>query len=181
MLDAFAALRDARPDLRLILAPRHPDRGDAIAALIAARGLSFVRRSAGADDAPTGGVLLADTLGEMARWYTRAGICIIGGSLQDHGGHTPWEPAAHGCALIHGPHVGNFVEAFDALDVHGAARPAGDLTATLSRLTDTPDEARAMGRAARAVLVDRAGDPAALIARLDDLARAPGGPDIGII
>ncbi len=54
-------------------------------------------------------------------------------------------------------------------------------TATLSRLTDTPDEARAMGRAARAVLVDRAGDPAALIARLDDLARAPGGPDIGII
>ena len=55
------------------------------------------------------------------------------------------------------------------------------LAATLSRLTDTPDEARAMGRAARDVLVDRAGDPAALIARLDDLARAPGGPDIGII
>lgn len=181
VLDAFAALRDARPDLRLILAPRHPDRGDAIAALIAARGLSFARRSAGADDAPPGGVLLADTLGEMARWYARAGICIIGGSLQDHGGHTPWEPAAHGCALIHGPHVGNFVEAFDALDGHGAARPAGDLTATLSRLTDTPHEARAMGRAARAVLVDRAGDPAVLIARLDDLARAPGGPDIGII
>ena len=65
----------------------------------------------------------------------------------------------------------------------GTARrdPAGDLAATLSRLTDTPHEARAMGRAARAVLVDRAGDPAALIARLDDLARAPGGPDIRII
>lgn len=121
VLDAYAQARRAVPDLRLILAPRHPDRGDAIAALIAARGLSFVRRSAGADDAPPGGVLLADTLGEMARWYARAGICIIGGSLQDHGGHTPWEPAAHGCALIHGPHVGNFVEAFDALDEIGRA------------------------------------------------------------
>lgn len=170
ILDAFATLR---PGTRLILAPRHPDRADAIAALIAARGLPCARRSAGADDAPDGGVLLADTLGEMAHWYACAGICIIGGSIADHGGHTPWEPAAHACALIHGPHVGNFIEAFDALHARDAARPTGDLAATLAQLVDHPATARAMGRAARAVLEARAGDPAALIARLDDLARNP--------
>lgn len=182
ILDAFAEIRAARPDLRLILAPRHPDRGDAVAALIAARGLPLARRSAGAADAAPGGVLLADTLGEMARWYDRAGICVIGGSLVDHGGHTPWEPAAHGCALIHGPHVGNFVEPFAMLEAHGAAREAGDLAATLARLVDAPDEARAMGRAARALLEARAGDPEPLIARLealaDGLASTRGRPDI---
>lgn len=182
VLDAFAEIRAARPDLRLILAPRHPDRGDAVAALIAARGLPLARRSAGAADVAPGGVLLADTLGEMARWYDRAGICVIGGSLVDHGGHTPWEPAAHGCALIHGPHVGNFVEPFAMLEAHGAAREAGDLAATLARLVDAPNEARAMGRAARALLEARAGDPGPLIARLealaDGLASARGRPDI---
>ncbi|WP_411838639.1 3-deoxy-D-manno-octulosonic acid transferase [Paracoccus sp. ME4] len=182
VLDGFAELRAARPDLRLILAPRHPDRGDAVAALIAARGLPLARRSAGAADVAPGGVLLADTLGEMARWYDRAGICVIGGSLVDHGGHTPWEPAAHGCALIHGPHVGNFVEPFAMLEAHGAAREAGDLAATLARLVDAPAEARAMGRAARALLEARAGDPEPLIARLealaDGLASARGRPDI---
>ncbi|RJK96207.1 3-deoxy-D-manno-octulosonic acid transferase [Paracoccus aestuarii] len=172
ILDAFAALRGVRPDLRLILAPRHPGRGPAIAGLIAARDLPMARRGEGAADAPPGGVLLADTLGEMPRWYARAGLCIIGGSLADHGGHTPWEPAAHGCALIHGPHVANFLDAFDSLDAHGAARPAGDLTGTLARLLDHPAEARAMGAAARRVLDDRAGDPGGLIARLDGLASA---------
>ncbi|MFN3278080.1 MAG: 3-deoxy-D-manno-octulosonic acid transferase [Paracoccus hibiscisoli] len=170
VLDAFAALRTTRPDLRLILAPRHPDRADAIAALIAARDLPMARRSAGADDAPQGGVLLADTLGEMARWYARAGLCIIGGSIADHGGHTPWEPAAHACALLHGPHLGNFIEAFDALHAQGAARPWED---GLAPLIDHPEAARAMGRAARAVLETRAGDPDALIGRLDGLAKAP--------
>ncbi|WP_369126987.1 3-deoxy-D-manno-octulosonic acid transferase, partial [Paracoccus liaowanqingii] len=135
--------------------------------------LPFARRSAGADVAPGGGVLLADTLGEMPRWYARAGICIIGGSLTDHGGHTPWEPAAQACALLRGPHFSNFIEAFDALEAQGAALPVetSDLGAVLARLADHPDQARDMGRAARAVLVARAGDPGALIARLADLAR----------
>ncbi|TJZ90039.1 3-deoxy-D-manno-octulosonic acid transferase [Paracoccus gahaiensis] len=175
ILDGFAQAVLGRPDLRLILAPRHPARADQIASLIAARALPFARRSAGADAAPGGGVLLADTLGEMPLWYERAGICIIGGSLTDHGGHTPWEPAAHGCALLRGPHFGNFIEAFDALEAQGAALPveAGDLGGVLARLADHPDRTRDMGRAARAVLQARAGDPGALIARLADLARPP--------
>ncbi|MBM3604726.1 MAG: 3-deoxy-D-manno-octulosonic acid transferase [Alphaproteobacteria bacterium] len=173
VLDAFARIRQERPDLRLILAPRHPRRADDIAALATGRGLPLARRSQGAQDMPKGGVLLVDTLGEMARWYARAGICLIGGSLRDHGGHTPWEPAAHGCALLHGPHVGNFLEAFDALEAAGAARAvtAASLAEDLGRLCARPQETRAMGERARTVLTSRAGDPAALVDHLDNLAK----------
>lgn len=180
ILDAFARLRIDRHDLRLILAPRHPKRADDIAALIAARRLPFARRSEGARDAADGTVLLADTLGEMPHWYARTGICLVGGSLTDRGGHTPWEPAAHRCALLRGPHYGNFVEAFDALEAAGAAQAvtAATLPDVLARLLDHPDEARATGRRARLVLEARAGDPGALVAHLDDLAQGRAGPDM---
>ncbi|VDS10457.1 3-deoxy-D-manno-octulosonic acid transferase [Paracoccus haematequi] len=178
VLDAWAQARRHRPDLRLILAIRHPPRGDAVAALLAQRGLAFERRSQGG----TGGaVLLADTLGEMDRWYAAAGICFVGGSLTDRGGHTPWEPAAHGCAILHGPHVGNFRDAYAALDDAGGAWSvdAAGLADQAARLAEDSAQARRMGRAARAVLDGRAGDPAALIAHLRELAGRPRRPDIG--
>lgn len=172
VLEAWTLARRRHPDLRLILAIRHPQRGDAVAALIAARGIPVHRRSAGAEDGP---VLLADTLGEMNCWYAAAGICLVGGSLTDRGGHTPWEPAAHGNAILHGPHVANFTDAYAALGAAGAARPieAATLAPQLIRLLDQPAEARRMGRAARGVLEDRAGDPEALIAHLRRLAGQP--------
>lgn len=177
VLEAFIEARAACPGLRLILAPRHPRRGDEVAALIAARGLPVARRSSGAEDAE---ILLADTLGEMAHWYARAGICLVGGSLTDRGGHTPWEPAAWRCAILHGPHVSNHAANFAALDRAGAALPvsAQDLAATIARLATAPEEARRMGHAARALLEERAGDPAPLVARLRDLARGARRPDI---
>ena len=118
VLDAFVASGLAH----LILAPRHPSRGDAIAALLQRRGLAFQRRSQGG--VPGGAtVLLADTMGEMDLWYARCGICLIGGTFADKGGHTPWEPARHGCALLHGPSTWNFAAPFAALDAAGAALP----------------------------------------------------------
>ncbi|MEE2862553.1 MAG: glycosyltransferase N-terminal domain-containing protein [Pseudomonadota bacterium] len=180
ILDAFAHLRGKHPDLRLIIAPRHPQRAEAIAALIADRGLPFARRSQGAAGAADGMVLLADTLGEMPLWYAGAGICLVGGSLTDHGGHTPWEPAARCCALLRGPHHGNFVEAFDALQAAGAVQAVDvdTLADALARLIDNTTLARDMGLRAREVLQARAGDPAALIARLDDLAQGRARPDM---
>ena len=172
ILDGWLAARRARPDLRLILAIRHPARAGEVAALIAARGLQVLRRSQGHADGP---VLLADTLGEMDRWYARAAICVVGGSLVDKGGHTPWEPAAHRCAILHGPHIGNFTDAYAALHDRDAAvlTDAASLADRLAGLTGDPARAHAMGDAARAVLIARAGDPAPLIARLRDLANAP--------
>ncbi|WP_295042408.1 glycosyltransferase N-terminal domain-containing protein [uncultured Paracoccus sp.] len=177
VLDAWAQARRDHPDLRLILAIRHPPRGDAVAGLLAQRGIAFERRSAGGSG---GDVLLADTLGEMDRWYAAAGLCFVGGSLTDRGGHTPWEPAAHGCAILHGPHVGNFRDAYAVLDQAGGAfcTDAAGLALQVARLAGDPAQARRMGQAARAVLDDRAGDPAALIAHLQKLAGTPRRPDM---
>ncbi|MDO5704961.1 MAG: glycosyltransferase N-terminal domain-containing protein, partial [Paracoccus sp. (in: a-proteobacteria)] len=175
VLDAFLAARSQEPALRLILAPRHPDRADAIAAQAETRGLSLARRSAGADNEP---LILADTLGEMARWYDRAGIVFTGGSLIDRGGHTPWEPAAHGCAILHGPHVSNFADAYAALDGAGAAQSVADLPAALTALVRDPARARDMGAAARALLTENAGDPGPLLARVAALAQGAANADI---
>lgn len=178
ILDAWLAARAAHPDLRLILAPRHPERGADIAALIAARGLDVMRRSEGAaEDAP---VLLADTLGEMPRWYAKAGICFAGGSLVDIGGHTPWEPAAYRCAILHGPYVSNHAANYAALASAGAARQvdARTLGTELVRLIEAPAAARLMGRSARKLLTDRAGDPSPLVNCLRDLAKTGRDHDI---
>lgn len=91
ILDAHKQALKTNPDLRLILAPRHPKRGDHIADLIDAAGFDYARRSLGEPcDAP---VYLADTMGEMPLWYQLAGRVFIGGTLTDRGGHTPYEPA----------------------------------------------------------------------------------------
>ncbi|MFC3169843.1 3-deoxy-D-manno-octulosonic acid transferase [Paracoccus fontiphilus] len=177
-LEAWDQARRRCPGLRLILAIRHPQRGDEVAALLARRGIAFERRSQGGAN---GDVLLADTLGEMHRWYEAAGLCLVGGSLTDRGGHTPWEPAAHGSAILHGPHVGNFTDAYAALDAAGGARrvDAATLADQVTRLAGDPWDARRMGLAARRVLDDRAGDPAALIAHLRQLAATSRRHDIG--
>lgn len=167
---ALAEVRAAIPDLRIILAPRHPRRGDALAAAMAAGGIAPSRRSAGADAGAS--VLLADTLREMPLWYAAAGIVVTGGSFAPLGGHTPWEPAAHGCAILHGPHVANFAEDYAQLDAAEAATAATaeGLAAAIRALVDNPDAAVAMGARARAVLLASAGDPAPLLGAIRDLA-----------
>ncbi|MBA4489911.1 3-deoxy-D-manno-octulosonic acid transferase [Paracoccus sp. S1E-3] len=166
ILDAFMAARRALGGgLRLIIAPRHPARADEVAGMMAQRGLAPARRSLGADE--TAPILLADTLGEMARWYDAASICITGGSLVAKGGHTPWEPAAHRCAILHGPHVSNFAEDYALLHAVGGAETlpvhAG---ATLGRLAADPAAAGRMGANAHALLHKRAGDAAPLVAAI---------------
>ena len=166
VLAAFVAARAAGRLDHLILAPRHPRRAPEVVAAISATGLPFVQRSAGEVPGPQTPVHLADTMGEMGNWYAMAGICVIGGSFAPHGGHTPWEPAAQGAAILHGPSTTNFAEPFAALDAAGGALVVSDaagLEAALLALT-AEDMAR-MAAAARSVLAEK-GDTAALIAAL---------------
>lgn len=155
ILDAWLAARARHPGLGLILAPRHPRRSAAIAGLIAARGLGFATRSKGEAPGPGTDVYLADTLGEMALWYEAAGMCFVGGSLVDRGGHTPFEPAAYGTAILHGPHFGNFTPAYDRLRAAHAAVAVADeaaLGAALIRLAgDGATQARLAAAAAPAL------------------------------
>ena len=82
MLAAHMRARRALPMLALILAPRHPPRGDAVAEMLRARGFQVAQRSGrrGRSTADTD-VYLADTLGEMGLWYRIASVSFVGGSL----------------------------------------------------------------------------------------------------
>ena len=170
ILGAFARARAERPGLRLILAPRHPDRRAEVAAALRAAGLPFATRSAG--EAPGAApVYLADTLGEMALWYALAGTTIVAGSFTDRGGHTPHEPAAAGSAILHGPDVANFAASYAALDAGGGALPCADAAALAAALTALADPARqaALAEAARRILAAEAPDLAPLLDRLEAL------------
>lgn len=112
---------------RLLIVPRHPQRFDDVASLVAQRGLSLSRRStwgeAGPDDAALAcDVWLGDSVGEMPAYYACAQVALLGGSFAPLGGQNLIEAAACGCPLIMGPHTFNFAEAAQLSEAAGAAR-----------------------------------------------------------
>src|SRR6478735_6904323 len=112
------------PGLLTVIVPRHPDRGEAIARMIAASGLNPTLRSH--EDLPTAttDIYVADTMGELGLFYRLAPIVFMGGSLVEHGGQNPIEAVKLGASIVHGPHVFNFTDVYEALDGAGGARRA---------------------------------------------------------
>jgi 3-deoxy-D-manno-octulosonic-acid transferase len=154
---AAAAHRRLAADQRgllTIIAPRHPARGDAIAAMLASRGLRVARRSRGDPVADKTEIYLADTMGELGLFYRLAGIAFIGGSLTRNGGHNPFEAARLDCAVLHGPDMSNCTGMASALAAAGAAEivaGADELTrAVAALLTDRRLRAARCAAAARA-------------------------------
>lgn len=115
ILDAFCIAKKNYPGLKLILVPRHANRAPEIISHIKTRNLSFSQRSAGCTPNVKDDVYLADTIGEMELWYSTAAVTFVAGSLVPVGGHTPFEPAAHGSAIIHGPLYSNFQTIYQTL------------------------------------------------------------------
>lgn len=115
VLDAFEQLMRRIPDLLLVLAPRHPDRGSEVMSLVVERQLDVCQRSAGALPGRGTSVYIADTLGELGTLYRLATVAFVGGSLVDRGGHNPIEPGRLQAAIVSGGFVGNFTEIYDAL------------------------------------------------------------------
>ena len=145
-LDAYAALAD--PDVVLVLVPRHPARGGAVAQLARARGLAAGLRSAG-DLLGTAPVHVADTLGELGLWYALADTALVSGSLlPGPGGHNPLEPARLGTPALAGPHRDNWREVYARLGA--AVAPCAD-AATLAAAwrADLDDPAAAAARGER--------------------------------
>ena len=91
--------------------PRHPQRFGAVADLLAARGIPFVRRSANADVPADVNVVLGDSLGELPSYYAAADVAFVGGSLLPLGGQNLIEAIAVGVPTMVGPHTFNFAEA----------------------------------------------------------------------
>lgn len=110
----------------LVMAPRQPDRWPEIAAAAEAHQLPLTRRRAGED--PGGAIYLADTFGEMGLWYRLCPVTLMGGTFGPVEGHNPWEAAALGSAILHGPHLRNFAADYAVLDGSGAAVEVSPLT-----------------------------------------------------
>ena len=121
IIAAHGRLRAKFPKLLTMIAPRHPARGESVAAIAKAAGLSVALRSRRAQPLPDISIYIADTLGELGLIYRSAPIVFMGGSLASHGGQNPVEAARLGAAVLHGPHVWNFAEIYATLDdAHGA-------------------------------------------------------------
>jgi 3-deoxy-D-manno-octulosonic-acid transferase len=159
LFEAWPRLTAADPRLILVLAPRHPERFAAVAALLDRSGLPWLRRSSGIEKLAPGSVVLLDTIGELASVYSLAAVAFVGGSVVPAGGHNPLEPAQFAVPIVMGPHTANFRAIADDLITHDAVRIATReqlADALLALLRDTPF-ANAMGQRARHVFEAQAG------------------------
>jgi 3-deoxy-D-manno-octulosonic-acid transferase len=141
------------PGLLTIIVPRHPARGDAIAAMLAGQGLRIARRARGEPVTCDTQVYLADTMGELGLFYRLAGIAFVGGSLVAKGGHNPFEAARLGCAVLHGPDMSNCAAMAAALAAAGAAETVSSPAALTHAVSVLLGDRRL--RAERAASADR--------------------------
>ena len=173
LVDAHARFRETHPDAVLLLVPRHQDRFDAVADLLARRGINFARRSAMGKSARVSGevsVLLGDTVGELTVLYAAADIAFVGGSLVPIGGHNLLEPAALGLPVLTGPSHSNGKEIAQLLLTRGAAlqvNGAADLADVLRRLIEDPAERHRIGRAGQEIIAANRGSLAKLLGLIE--------------
>lgn len=151
----FAAarlLKNDYPDLLTIVTPRHPARGGEVRALAEEAGFSASNRSRKEPITPQTDVYIADTLGELGLFYRISDISFVGGSLTEKGGHNPLEPARLASAVLHGPHVFNFVETYADMRATGGAalaRNDREIAGAVRRLFADDKTRKAMTLAAK--------------------------------
>jgi 3-deoxy-D-manno-octulosonic-acid transferase len=143
-------LADLNRTMRWVFVPRHPQRFEAVADQITAKGFRLARRSKEADWTQAE-VILGDSMGEMTAWYAMADVAILGGSLRPFGGQNLIEAAAVGCPVVLGPHTFNFAQAAeDAVDCGAALRAenANHALALSRHVAENPSQRAAMSLSA---------------------------------
>ena len=181
LLDVLQAL-DSRA--RVLLVPRHPQRFDDVARMLAARGRRFVRRSelgdlATVQSGPDPDFVLGDSMGEMALYYAAADVALIGGSLLPLGGQNLIEACAVGTPVVVGPHTFNFEQATaDAIDAGAAVRATTPAEALAEMHAIAGDSARrqAMSEAALRFAAQHRGATARTLQRLEPFISASAAP-----
>jgi 3-deoxy-D-manno-octulosonic-acid transferase len=134
LLGAHRALTGLFPSLLTVIVPRHPSRGVAIANMIRASGLHANLRSREELPTATTDIYVADTMGELGLFYRLSPVVFVGGSLVEHGGQNPIEAVKLGASIVHGPHVFNFADVYEALDSAGGSRLAPTQEALVKQL-----------------------------------------------
>lgn len=168
----WTTLREEYPELRLVVAPRHPERADGVPELF---GEPVLRRTEVKAGRPPRGerVFLLDTLGELDQFLSLASVAVIGGSFYPGvNGHNPLEAAALGIPVVFGPYMGNFEDPASLLVAGGGARQVAcpeDLYLALSKLLGDAAAQRQMGTRARKTVLDGQGASAANAALLAEV------------
>jgi 3-deoxy-D-manno-octulosonic-acid transferase len=124
ILETHKTLTSFFPKLLTVIVPRHAHRGADIAQMITVAGAQVALRSR--EELPHAGtdIYVADTMGELGLFYRLSPVVFIGGSLVPHGGQNPIEAVKLGASVVHGPHVFNFTDVYEALDGAGGAKLA---------------------------------------------------------
>jgi 3-deoxy-D-manno-octulosonic-acid transferase len=159
LLRAFENVRVSHPRAVMVLAPRHPERFEAVASLLQQMAILARRRSQWQGEPLAGGVLLVDTIGELAALYALADVAFVGGSLVPRGGHNIIEPAQHGVAIVTGNHTENFRDIVGLFQSRDAVRIVGlaELPLVLMQLLDNDAERMGLGRRAKETILSQMG------------------------
>jgi tetraacyldisaccharide 4'-kinase len=164
VLDTFEKLKSRFPRMLLIVAPRQPARFDAVAAKLQARGISFARRTDTRNNPDASlilpGVLLLDTIGELAGVFSAAEVVFVGGSLAPRGGHNILEPAASGAAVVTGRHMENFAAiARDFVEANAIVQvnTAEELETAIAGLLSDRPRANALAQRAQLLVTHKQG------------------------
>ncbi|HVV42286.1 MAG TPA: 3-deoxy-D-manno-octulosonic acid transferase [Nitrobacter sp.] len=159
LLAAHRTLAVQFPSLLTVIVPRHPNRGEAIARMIAGAGAQVALRSLDEQPVARTDIYVADTMGELGLFYRLAPIVFMGGSLVPHGGQNPVEAVKLDAAIVHGPHVFNFTDIYAALDGAGGARQVTDAETLAKQLGQLLNDsaARQLSTAAASRVVEKLG------------------------
>jgi 3-deoxy-D-manno-octulosonic-acid transferase len=159
LIKAFESVLASHPHAVMILAPRHPERFAEVGTLLEQLGVRHWRRSQWNHEPVAGGVLLLDSVGELASVYALADVAFVGGSLVPRGGHNIIEPAQHGVAIVVGNHTENFrdmVSLFQSRDALRVVGPA-ELPLVFLELAANQPKRIAFGHRAAQVLQTQTG------------------------
>ncbi len=176
MLAAHRRVCAAQPGALLVIAPRHPQRFETVAALLAQQGVPHVRHSRSAQSVQSAQVLLLDTLGELIDFYAAADAAFVGGSLVPVGGHNLLEPAALGRPIVTGPHQFNAADIAQLLVARGAVqfvRDEAELAATLIAWLSDPTQRAQVGARGQAVVAENRGALERVLALITPLLDSP--------
>ena len=180
---SFRHVLASYPRAVMILAPRHPERFDEVAELLGKLEVPFFRRSAWHGEPLAGGVLLVDSIGELASLYALGDVAFVGGSLVPRGGHNILEPAQYGLPIVVGSHTENFRDVIRLFQSRGAVRVAGpsELPSVFMELASNEAERRALGGRAAETLRAQLGATKRTQEALEALleCRAPEGSPVG--
>lgn len=182
IIEAYEKIRKAQhkkemAPLKLIIAPRHPERFEEVEAMLRERGLHHIRRTeighvpmsgvgktaternARSSSSPLPDIIILDTIGELSQVFSVASVTFIGGSLLPYGGHNILEPAYWGNPVIFGPHMDNFPIASEFLTQKAAfqVRDANEIAARVIALCEDAVRGREVGQRAKEIVSKRAG------------------------